>query len=153
MMYWKRYVMQRMKENGGIIRAKELEELGFSRICLDELMKQGAIRRISRGVYIRCDFDEDDLLFVQKKYPQMVYSHDTALCLKRAVWCHYNNLAVTVPSGYKVSPTVESICTVFYIKKSLYEVGRTTCGLWSGVEVDTYDVERSICDLIRSRRR
>jgi hypothetical protein len=43
--------------------------------------------------------------------------------------------------------------TVFSIKKELYEVGASTAQTSFGRSVRTYNIERTLCDMLRSRSR
>jgi len=42
---------------------------------------------------------------------------------------------------------------VYYIKPELFELGKTMLKTPAGNEVPTYDLERTICDVIRSRNK
>jgi hypothetical protein len=42
---------------------------------------------------------------------------------------------------------------VYYIKKELHELGVITAKTSFGNEIKVYDVERTICDILRSRER
>lgn len=61
--------------------------------------------------------------------------------------------SVTVKTGYNPSGLRDDGIQVYTVKKDLYEIGlmsaRTSFGHW----VPVYDMERTICDLIRSRSR
>lgn len=60
---------------------------------------------------------------------------------------------ITVPSDYTVSAAIKNECKVYYIKRSLFDLGRTTLNTPAGNEVPVYDLERTICDMIRSRNK
>lgn len=42
---------------------------------------------------------------------------------------------------------------MYYIKPELFELGKTMLKTPAGNEVPTYDLERTICDVIRSRNK
>ena len=52
--------------------------------------------------------------------------------------------------NYWQSATVQK---VYYIKPELFDLGRTTLKTPSGNEIPAYDLERTICDVIRSRNK
>ena len=45
----------------------------------------------------------------------------------------------------------KAACKIYYIKPELFELGKTFLKTPAGNEVPTYDLERTICDCIRSR--
>ena len=44
-------------------------------------------------------------------------------------------------------------CKVYYIKPELFELGKTTLRTPAGNKVPAYDLERTVCDVIRSRNK
>ena len=44
-------------------------------------------------------------------------------------------------------------CKVYYIKPELFELGKTILKTPAGNNVPAYDLERTICDIIRSRNK
>lgn len=58
---------------------------------------------------------------------------------------------ITVKTGYNPTKLKADGIQVYTIKKELQEVGRTMAKTSFGHEVPVYDMERTICDLIRNR--
>lgn len=58
---------------------------------------------------------------------------------------------MTTYSGYNTKPFVRAGVKVFMVKKDLLNLGRITVRNSFGHELPFYDLERTICDLIRSR--
>ena len=48
---------------------------------------------------------------------------------------------------------IKSECKVYYIKPELFELGKTTMKTPAGNDVTAYDLERTVCDIIRSRNK
>jgi predicted transcriptional regulator of viral defense system len=61
------------------------------------------------------------------------------------------NYAVTVPTGYNATRLREDGFSVFTIKRDLHEVGVTQLSTMFGHDVAAYNLERTICDCLRSR--
>lgn len=61
--------------------------------------------------------------------------------------------SASVPSGYKVVGSVAERFKIYYIKKGLHELGVETVKSSHGNPIRSYNVERTICDVIRSRNR
>jgi hypothetical protein len=95
----------------------------------------------------------DDLYLYQKRCANVIYSHETALYLldyaERTPFLY----SLTVPSNAYIAANIVKDCKVFYIKPDLYLLGRTSLSTKMGHVVWCYDLERIICDLIRSRSR
>lgn len=139
--------------HGGIIETKIAEQHGISRAMLSKLYKEEKIQRIIKGQYIFPDNIQDELLSISKRSGKIIFSHETALFLHgvsdRTPFEH----AVTAPSGCIPAIEIKSECKVYYIKPELFELGKTTLKTPSGNNVPAYDLERTVCDVIRSRNR
>ena len=60
---------------------------------------------------------------------------------------------VTAPSDCVPSAAIKTECKVYYIKSELFELGKITLPTPAGNMVPVYDLERTICDIIRSRNK
>lgn len=60
---------------------------------------------------------------------------------------------LTAPSDCIPSAAIKSECKVYYIKPELFELGKTMLKTPAGNKVPAYDLERTICDVIRSRNK
>lgn len=140
-------------ENGGIITNKNAEKYGISRATLYNLNKKGLIQRIAQGQYIIVDELPDELLSIDMKSSNIIFSHETALWLHglsdRTPFVH----SVTAPSGKIPSKSIQNECKVYYIKPELFELGKTTVSTSYGNTVTAYNLERTICDCVRSRNK
>ncbi|MDO5123853.1 MAG: hypothetical protein Q4D44_04210 [Eubacteriales bacterium] len=141
------------KSHGGIVETKIAAEHGISKAMLCKLCKENKIHRIVKGQYILPDDMQDELLSISKRSANIIFSHETALFLHgisdRTPFEH----TITAPSGCIPSASIKSECKVYYIKPELFELGKTVLKTPAGNDVPTYDLERTICDVIRSRNR
>ena len=96
---------------------------------------------------------EDELFAMQTKYTKLIYSHETALYFHNLSDRTPSEYSATVPSGYKVVGDVADRFKIYYIKKELHELGVETIISTYGNPIRIYNIERTICDLIRSRNR
>lgn len=136
----------------GTVSTKEAEAAGFHRQYLVMLVQQGKLSRVSNGVYQVQDAWEDPLYQLQLKRSKMIYSHETALFLHGLSDRDPSLFQATFPSGYNTSQIEESIQT-YTIKKELLDLGKMVIHTNAGNPVIVYDKERTICDIIRSRRK
>lgn len=141
------------KSHGGIVETKIAAEYGISKAMLYKLCKENKIHRIVKGQYILPDDMQDELFSISKRSANIIFSHETALFLHgisdRTPFEH----TITAPSGCIPSASIKSECKVYYIKPELFELGKTVLKTPAGNDVPTYDLERTICDVIRSRNR
>ncbi len=141
------------RANGGMIETKKAAEHGISKAMLSKLYQQEKLQRIAHGQYILPDEIEDELYAIHRRSNRIIISHETALFLHgisdRTPFEH----TVTAPTGSMPSPAIRSVCKVYYIKPELFELGKTTMKTPYGNEVACYDLERTICDIVRSRNK
>ena len=141
------------KTHGGIIETKIAAQRGISKAMLYKLCKEEKIHRIVKGQYILPEDMQDELLAISNRSERIIFSHETALYLHgisdRTPFEH----TVTAPSGCIPSAAIKSECKVYYIKPELFELGKTMLRTPAGNDVPAYDLERTICDVIRSRNK
>lgn len=140
------------KQHGTVLSA-DLDIYEIPRTYLQMMVAEGKLERVDRGVYVSIDAIEDEMYAMQTKYPKMIYSHETALYLHGLSDRTPFEYSASVPSGYKVVGSVADRFKIYYIKKELHELGVETVKSSHGNPIRTYDVERTVCDLIRSRSR
>lgn len=138
-------------ETGGIISNKAAAAHGISRQMLAKLYANGTLQRIARGQYIFSYELQDELYSFGKRSANLIFSHETALFLHgisdRVPFVH----TVTAPSNRVPSKLILKECKVYYIKPELFELGKTCLVTPMGNQVSAYDLERTICDIVRSR--
>ena len=142
-----------IQKQRGTVLSSDLDRNEIPRVYLQKMLAEGQLERVARGVYVFVDSIEDEMYFMQTKYPKLIYSHETALYLHGLSDRTPFEYSATVPSGYKVVGTVAKWFKIYYIKKELHEQGVETVKSAHGNPIRTYILERTICDLIRSRSR
>jgi len=140
-----------LKQNGGIVTTAQANEVGVSNERLRLLVHSGDLERVTTGIYVLPDEFADKMFIVQLRRPKIIYSHETALFLHELTDRDPINYMVTVPTGYNPTRLREDGFTVFTIKRELHEIGVTKLTTMFGNSVTVYDLERTICDCLRSR--
>lgn len=141
------------KLHGGIIETKIAAQHGISKAILYKLCKEDKIHRIVKGQYILPDDMQDELLSISNRSKRIIFSHETALYLHGISDRTPFEYTVTAPSGCIPSAAIKAECKVYYIKPELFELGKTILITPAGNEVPAYDLDRTICDVIRSRNK
>jgi len=146
-------VNELLRLGNGVLLASEAEKAGISRMQLSKMVKDGILVRSRRGVYVKDGEIEDELYTIQKRAQKIIYSHETALFLHGLTDRTPFRYSITVPSGYKPSQSIRDKCKVYYIKQNLIDLGRTEAPSGYGHQIISYDMERTICDVLRSRNK
>lgn len=146
-------ILNAIRKENGVITTAQVETLGFSRMTLSLYVKAGVLERVGRGVYALPDQARDDMLLLALKNPKIIFSHDTALFLNglsnRTPFVH----SVSIPKNASLSAAVRSQCVCYYVKAELHALGRIEQKTTFGNTVSCYNVERTLCDMVKDRRR
>jgi predicted transcriptional regulator of viral defense system len=139
-----------IKKNNGIIYASRLKEYDMDRHILKQLVDNKKLERIMHGVYASPDKDINEFWFMSERYKNGIFSHNTALYFYGMTDRTPLKLDMTFPSNNRV--TNESL-NIHYIKNENHKLGVTRLKLEDGTEINIYNVERTICDIIRDRNK
>ena len=141
-----------MKINNGYVTSKQLSNLGIHRMYLNIMKEKGMVEKVGSGIYIDSSKIEDNYFVFGLELPNIVYSHMTALYFHGlSIKAPNDKYDITVPNNYFNYKLKEH--NVFYVAKDIYELGLTRIKTPMGNYVRVYDVERCICDIIRSKNR
>ena len=141
-----------MKMNNGYITSKELDNYGIHRMYLNIMWKKGIIEKVANGIYIDSKKIEDSYYVFSLSMPNAIYSHMTALYFHGlSIKAPNDKYDITVRKNYNSSHLKNH--EVFYVSDDIYELGLTEVETPMGNKVKAYDVERCICDIIRSKNR
>ena len=139
--------------NNGYLITKDVTDNNIPRTYLTKLIKKNKIERVSRGVYIKKNVLVDEFVILQSKSKYAIYSNTTALYLhgfSNRIPIRYD---ITVKSGYKGSLQKEKNVNLFYTKKELLELGVINYKLDSGNIIRVYDLDKTICDIIKNKKK
>jgi predicted transcriptional regulator of viral defense system len=140
-----------LQERNGILLTADLTKAGIPRTYLSILESRGEIERIARGVYLAANAMVDDMVALQARYKGAIFSHETSLYLLDLTDRSPLSYSVTVPTGYNATLLKESGAKVYFVKRDLRHLGETMAKSPIGNEVKSYNLERTICDVLRSR--
>lgn len=145
-------VMDKLVEkNQGYIKTSDATENDISRTYFLEYVKEKKLIKVGHGIYMTADTWQDDMYVTQIRYPKAIFSHETAAFLLGLTDREPLELSITLTTGESSTRLIESGVTVYKIKESLYEVGLIQTKSPTGYKIRSYNAERTVCDLIRSR--
>ena len=119
---------------------------------LNTMWKNGLVEKVGNGIYIDSGKIEDLYYVFNLSMPNTIYSHMTAL--------YFHGLSIKAPNEkYDITVRKNYNSThlknheVFYVNDDIYQLGITEVETPMGNKVRAYDIERCICDIIRSKSR
>ena len=133
----------------GVITSKTVTENGMHRSVLSRMVKDGELVQCSRGVYMLADEWEDEFFLLQQKYKRGIFSHSTALYLLGYSERVPLRFHMTFPTKYNSASLKQENVIVSRVKDENYKLGITKLVTPSGNQVYAYDLERSLCDIVR----
>lgn len=97
----------------------------------------------------------DDFILISSNSNRIIFSHQIALYLYDLSDRTSNVFHISVPQGYNVSHIKKRYedLQVHYVKKDLYELGKTEIKSSQGNFIPVYDIERTICDIAIDREK
>ena len=133
----------------GTITAAQVTKAGLHRSILQEYVKRGEIYRFGRGLYVQSGAWEDDFYLMQRRYGRGIYSHDTALYLLGYSDRTPAKYTMTFPKGYNAPSLKQENLIVKRVVPENYEFGRIEIKSPAGNKICIYDLERTLCDILR----
>lgn len=141
-----------MKKNNGYITSKELDMFDIHRMYLSIMQEKELIKKVATGIYIDTNKNEDNYYVFGLSMPNIIYSHMTALYFHGlSIEASTDVYDITVKRSYNSVHLRKH--NVFYVDNDIYELGLVEVETPIGNKVKAYDVERCICDIIRSKNR
>ncbi|MBP3284325.1 MAG: abortive phage infection protein [Clostridia bacterium] len=139
-----------IEENDGIIYTSQLTDNKMHRQYLKELENQEYIEKVSRGVYAKKGKEVNEFFLLQQRFKNGIFSHNTALYF----WGLTDRTPLKIDMTFMDNVRVKDE-TIFshYRKRDFYYLGITELKLEDGTIVKLYNLERTICDIIRDRNK
>lgn len=142
---------QLMERQDGMLRTGQVLAAGISKPVFYQFVQSRGLEQAAHGIYLSKDAWVDAMYLLHLRCPQAVFSHETALFFHDLTDREPNPYSITVKTGYNPASLQADGIKVYTIKKELHDVGIVTMNTPFGNPVPVYDMERTICDLIRSR--
>lgn len=142
---------QLLETQDGMLRTAQVVSAGISKPVFYDYVHSRELERVAHGIYLSKDAWVDAMYLLHLRVEQAVFSHETALFFHDLTDREPLEYTVTVKTGYNPSKLKAEGVQVFTIKAELHGVGLTTAQTPFGHTVPVYDLERTICDLLRSR--
>ena len=143
-------LLDNLVENGnGYLCTSQVLERGISKPTLADYVSKRNMERVAHGVYLAEDAWPDELYLLYLSNKRIIISHETALMLHGLMEREPNKTSVTVQAGYNSTHLRKKGIQVYQVKSDVYEVGVVEVQTSFGNTVRAYDMERTICDVLR----
>ena len=140
-----------LAENNGILKTADVVAAGISKETFYKYAKSAGLEKAAHGIYLLPSAWTDEMYLLQAQIPKAIYSHETALYLHDLAEMEPMPLTVTVPAKYNSPTLAEKGVKIVYVKKEWHTLGVCQMPSPTGHSIAVYDLERTICDIIRKR--
>jgi predicted transcriptional regulator of viral defense system len=141
-----------LNDNKGIVTAAEVRLAGISPSYLAQMVQDGRLSRLERGLYAlpQAYVDEMYELFAKNRY--IVFSHLSALYLHGLTDRTPLKMTITVPRTKNVSKLLQTgLVKVKRSNPQTHGMGLIQMESSSGFLIPVYDMERTICDVVKAK--
>lgn len=146
-------ILNYAKENNGYVTMKEVKKLGISKSFFSNLINNNKLERVGTGVYKLPEYPIDNFYILSKLSKNMCYSHATALYLHNMSDRIPLVYDITVPYNYSGSLLNNNKVILRYVKEDIFKMGIIDIKTINNLTVKCYDLERTICDIIKDKNR
>lgn len=144
-------VVEMAARENGYVTSAQVSEVGIPRRKLAEAVAAGYLVQVERGLYALPDAWEDPFLVAQHRFARGIFSDETALFLHGATDRAPFSLTMTFPRSYNATAAREADITCRSCADEVLELGATKIITPYGNTVWAYDLERTLCDLVRGQ--
>ncbi|MFZ5944010.1 MAG: type IV toxin-antitoxin system AbiEi family antitoxin domain-containing protein [Bacillota bacterium] len=142
-------IQEMLAQNNGVITASQLTENNIPRHYLKKMLDKKLLVKADRGIYIKPEMWEDEMYILQYKFSRGIFSHETALFIHGMTDRTPLKYVMTFPYGYHVKSLKQENVIIRKSIKDLYELGLTNGISPYGNPIRLYDVERTLCDIVK----
>jgi predicted transcriptional regulator of viral defense system len=135
--------------NNGFITAAQVTAAGIQRRTLSELVEAKRLYRAARGIYALPNAWEDEMYFLQYRFAKGVFSIETALYLHGLSDRTPISYTLTFPHGYNAAGLKKHNAKAKFATPEIFGLGIMETKSPSGNLVRVYDVERTLCDIVK----
>ena len=140
--------------NNSIFKTKMVIDAGIRKEKIREMLERGMIEKLGHGLYALSKEDVDVYYEFQQRCPKGIFSYGTSAYFWNLSDRVPNVLSCTVPRGYNTSRLkIDTKVKYHYLPKDLYDIDIVEIVSSQGALIRVYDRERTICDLIRDRKK
>lgn len=139
-----------LESNKGFIRTKDLVSKGIPTIYLTRYVRKNKLVKLAAGFYAQKSWPNDGYFILQHSFPNFVFSFNSAIYLHGIGDILPSYYEVTGPKNYRpMGEKRDDVISHTDTRKTTYELGIEVVTTVFGNPVKVYDLEKTICDIVR----
>lgn len=141
-----------INKNGGYITRDDIDRANIPSWFLSEYVKKNNLTKVAPGYYCNDSYFIDSFYILQRRYPKYIFSDMTALFFHHLTDKIPSIIEVSAPQGYNPSRSkIDNLSIRRISNNDIYNLGVSEVTTSFGNKVKVYDIERTICDVIKYR--
>ncbi len=141
-----------LDSNAIVFRTKELNSIGISNYEISKLLDQGVLEKLYQGVYSKGDISELKLTDINVIVENGVVSLTSAAFYYQLVDNQEGKITITLNRDQKPPKIPYDLFSYYYTTSKFYDIGLEVRDQ-NGRQIKIYDVERTVCDILRHRNK
>lgn len=146
-------IIEMINRYAGYIQTSQVVEAGISKTYFKEVIEKEGLEKVANGIYVHPDTLVDFLYVDSLISKNIIYSHETALYLHGLMEKEPNTTEITVPRNYNANNFRKKGYKIFTVSDELLKLGESNVKTNFGNEVKAYDIDRTICDIIKMKEK
>jgi predicted transcriptional regulator of viral defense system len=142
-------VLSIANENNGTITTAMVQAVGIPRQYLLNLVNQGLLEKVARGVYVLPAVWGDEFVNLQARFKKGIFSKESALFLHDLTDRTPLAYAMTFPDNYNLTKAKDDGIVANRAKAPYYSLGIEEVKSPLGNTIKTYNAEKTLCDILR----
>jgi len=145
-------ILRIFREQSGYARTKDIKRAGIHHSHLNELLENGTILKLKHGLYCLSDIIQfNSLKEAQITIPSGIICLGTALSYYGLSTWDPPEVHIAIPKSRKIKLPDYPPIRLYYFSGVFYETGIVHESTESGVTIQIYDKEKTVCDIVRYR--
>ena len=136
----------------GYLKTTQVVDNGISKHTLASYVSERGMEKVAHGIYLSQDGWQDPYYELMLNNGRIIFSHESALYLHGLMEREPRKINVTVPAGYNATHLRKKGVRVYQEKADVCSMGKDTVKTQYGNAVQAFDMDRTICDLIRRKQ-
>ena len=146
-------ILKIVEKNNGYVTTKEVVKNGINKTFLTNMVKDGILVRFSKGYYGLPNYIEDEYYKISSKSKNARFSGATALYLHNLSDRNPLVYNITLPNDYSGVLQKDKNVIISFVSRDILDLGVIEMESPFGMEIKVYDVERTICDIIKNKNK
>lgn len=142
-----------VNKKNNIITIEEFNNAKIDFYYINKLIEEHYISRIGKGLYGKTNSFDDEYYIIQNRYRKSIFSYNTALFFLGKTEVTPNIIDVTIPNDYNVSSINSKQIRTHYVSRDNINLGAITVKSPFGNNIKSYNLERTICDIVKNENK